>query len=160
MPNDLENYFKNHLWWWAGIFLALGATATVATGKFLYVDPRDRDIATLQRQLEEARSGPESQRLPLLLQQIQSSRDECMAYARTLESKISTCDANAAILSELSKLSEAKKEADRWVDFFLSPKMNSGTDPSKTNMLRAEEYRRQATQLQEQILGLQARISR
>lgn len=159
MPNDLESYYKNHLWWWAGVFFSLGVTASVATAKFLYIDPRDRDIIALQRQLDEAKSDPESQKLSLQLRQIQSNRDEWIKHAKNLESKVATYDNNALVLAEISKLAALKKEADQWVDFFLSPSMNSGADPSKSNVLRAEEYRRQATQLQEQILGLQAKIS-
>lgn len=142
-----------------GRILSLGITATVAAGKFLYVDPRDREIAILQRQLGEAKSDPESRRITLQLQQTQSNRDEWVDHAKNLELKLSGCNSNAMILAEISKLTVAKREADHSVDFFLSPSMNSGNEPSKSNLLRSEEYRRQATQLQEQILGLQSKIS-
>ncbi|MCP5007022.1 MAG: hypothetical protein GY941_24200 [Planctomycetes bacterium] len=155
----MENYYKNHPWWWAGIFLSVGISATVATGKFLYLDPRDRDIVVLQKQLEEARSSPEIKRLRLQMQQIQSNRDEWLNHSKNLESKIATCDRNTMLITEISKLAAAKRKADHWVDIFLSPNINFGTEPSKANVLRSEEYRRQATQIQEQILGLQSKIA-
>lgn len=159
MPNDIESYYKNQLWWWAGLFFSMGVTASVAAAKFIYIDPRDRDIISMQRQLDEAKSDPESKRLSIQIRQLQANRDEWITLAKNLESKVATCDSNARVLSEISKLSALKKDADQWVDFFLSPNMNAGGDPTKSNLLRAEEYRRQATQLHEQIVGLQAKIS-
>ena len=88
------------------------------------------------------------------------SLDKWRIYANTQDAKLTSCDGLIKLNATITRLNLDKHSADSSTDSFLSPSMNSGGEPSKMNILRAEESRRRSAQIQEQILGLIATISR
>ncbi|MFL9908614.1 hypothetical protein [Paraburkholderia sp. RL17-337-BIB-A] len=162
MSIELKSYYENHPWWWAAFFFAIGGTCTVATGSFLYVAPRDRDIAVLQKQLDTVSTNgtPEMQELRNKLAGAESSRDESTKRAQMLQTRVAACDTDAYISSEIQRITQAKAAAEQEVDFLLGPEMNHHSEPEQDNVLRSNAYQRQADQDQAQILMLQSKFQR
>ena len=158
MSDDSKDSGKKRPWWLAAF--ATGAAVACGVTNYIYIQPKEKEIIALERQLDEAKSSPELQRLTLQIQQLQSNRDDWMNYAKKLEPKAAAYDSNTVVLEEISKLAAAKRKTDYMVDFYLSISQNAGAEESKYNLLRANEYRRQAIQIHEQILGFESKISK
>lgn len=160
MTNNLKEYYEQHPLRWAIIFFCGGVTAALGCSKYFYYDPAEREMTSLRGKVNEIKSSPEWQNLSIDMQRAEKNANEWMNHSKKLEEILAKNDSNALLNASIYRLNLDKKATDKQVDMLLSPSINSGNEPSKMNILRAEESRRQSAQIQEQILGLIAKVSR
>ena len=160
MTNNLKDFYEKHPLWWAIFFFCSGATAAIGCSKYLYYDPVEREMASLRGKANDIKLSPEWQNLLNDMQRAEKNANEWMNHSKKLEAILAKNDSNALLNASIYRLNLDKKTADQKADMFLSPSVNSGNEPSKMNILRSEESRRQSAQFQEQIIGLIAKVSR
>ena len=160
MTNNLKEYYENHPLWWAILYFCIGVTTALACSKYFYYDPTEREMALLRGKVSEFKSSPDWQNLSIDKQRAEKNANDWMNHSKKLETILAKNDSNALLNESIYRLNLDKKSADQKADMFLSPSVNSGNEPSKMNILRSEEFRRQSAQFQEQILGLIAKVSR
>jgi hypothetical protein len=150
MSVDLESIYRNHPLRWVVFFISLGATTAYGITNAFIVSPLKEEMA--HRESDNKNSSA--------VQQCIANRDEWIQHAKALEARVRACDSNAEIIGQISKLRSQKDGIDTAAASYLSYAYTPNGETIKTNEVQAAEYRRQSVQLQDQILGLEAKLIR